>query len=63
MAEVLVNYDTTLTTPDGRTYRPQACGRLMDGGLWEGWLEFLPVAARARRNARRQRRNNQTGPT
>lgn len=43
MAEVLVEFDTLLTTRDGRTYRPQACGGVMSTGAWEGWLEFLPV--------------------
>lgn len=43
MAEVLVDYDTILTTSDGHKYRPHACGRVMDGGLWEGWIEFIPV--------------------
>lgn len=47
MAEVLVEFDTTLTTRDGRAYRPQACGRAGASGIWEGWLEFLPVAGGA----------------
>jgi len=44
MPEVLVEFDTILTTRDGRAYRPQACGRAEPSGVWEGWLEFLPVA-------------------
>lgn len=44
MPEVLVEFDTILTTRDGRAYRPQACGRAEASGTWEGWLEFLPVA-------------------
>jgi len=44
MPEVLVEFDTILTTRDGRAYRPQACGRTEASGTWEGWLEFLPVA-------------------
>lgn len=43
MAEVLVEYETRLRTRDGHEYRPRACGRVANDGLWEGWLEFLPV--------------------
>lgn len=47
MAEVLVEFDTTLSTRDGRAYRPRACGREASDGRWEGWLEFLPLGAEA----------------
>ena len=40
MAEVFVEFDAVLPGPDGATYVPRACGRLGDGGLWEGWIEF-----------------------
>lgn len=43
MAEVLVEFDTTLLAADGREFRPRACGRVADDGLWEGWLEFVAV--------------------
>jgi hypothetical protein len=43
MAEVLVQFDTIVTTSDGRAYRARACGRAAGEGLWEGWLEFLPL--------------------
>jgi hypothetical protein len=43
MAEVLVEFDTSLQAPDGGVYRPRVCGRVADDGLWEGWLEFLPT--------------------
>jgi hypothetical protein len=42
MAHVILTYQSTLSTPDGRTYRPRACGRARSDGTWEGWLEFLP---------------------
>lgn len=45
MAEVLVEFDTTMSTRDGRAYRPRACGREAVDGRWEGWLEFLPLGA------------------
>lgn len=43
MAEVLVEYATSLQARDGSVYRPRACGRVADDGLWEGWLEFVPA--------------------
>jgi hypothetical protein len=43
MAEVLVSFGSRIQGPDGRSYAVQASGRERDDGLWEGWLEFLPV--------------------
>lgn len=43
MAEVIVRYDTQVRGRDGRRYEVQASGRGRPDGLWEGWLEFLPV--------------------
>lgn len=40
MAEILVDYETDVIYGQTR-YRPRAVGRL-DGGMWQGWLEFLP---------------------
>jgi hypothetical protein len=42
MPEVLFLFDTPLVVTDGPSYVPRACGREMEGGLWEGWIEFLP---------------------
>jgi hypothetical protein len=43
MASVLSIYHRSpLTLPDGRIYTAQACGRVRDDGIWEGWLEFVP---------------------
>lgn len=43
MAEVLVQFETTLPGPSGRSYVPRACGgEQAAGGLWEGWIEFVP---------------------
>jgi hypothetical protein len=44
MTEVLVEYDTILASPEGR-WAPRACTRLAGDGLWEGWIEFLPVGS------------------
>jgi hypothetical protein len=40
MAEVLVEYQTVMTAPDGRRFVPSACGRQV-GHVWEGWIEFV----------------------
>ncbi|MGE3402103.1 MAG: hypothetical protein AB7K63_05900 [Vicinamibacterales bacterium] len=42
MAEVLVEFDRPVTV-DGTTYSARAVGRRADDGMWEGWLEFVPV--------------------
>jgi hypothetical protein len=47
MSEVLVIYDTPISGADGQSWTAQACGRLADDGLWEGWIEFLPRQADA----------------
>jgi hypothetical protein len=45
MAEVLVEFETPITSEDGRTYMARACGDQMAESLWQGWVEFLPVRA------------------
>lgn len=42
MAEVLVEYQTTVKAADGRRFVPSACGRPA-GHVWEGWIEFVPL--------------------
>jgi len=42
MAEVLAEYDATLVG-GGSRYRAQACGAPTEEGLWEAWIEFLPI--------------------
>jgi hypothetical protein len=43
MAEVLVEFEGTVTGIDDRVYEARACGRERADRLWEGWLEFVPV--------------------
>lgn len=43
MAEILISYGTRIRGPDDRSYTVRACGREREDGLWEGWLEYLPV--------------------
>ena len=45
MAEVLVEFDTTIIGADGTRWTPRACGAVADDGLWEGWIEFTPLDA------------------
>jgi len=45
MAEVLYEFDTPIAAQNGRTYMARACGDEMRGGLWQGWIEFVPVGA------------------
>jgi hypothetical protein len=47
MPVVLVKYDEAITDPAGSRYFAQAAGRKRDDGLWEGWLEFVPVGESA----------------
>jgi hypothetical protein len=42
MVEVLVEFDTTVRGTDGVRWAPRACGGVAAGGLWEGWVEFMP---------------------
>jgi hypothetical protein len=42
MAEVLVEFERLLTA-DGHPYRARACGGEASDGLWQGWIEFVPV--------------------
>jgi hypothetical protein len=39
MAEVLLTFGDPVQA-EGVTYRARACGREMDDGRWEGWIEF-----------------------
>jgi len=42
MAEVYVSFDTPVRDEFG-TYHARAVGRHADDGMWEGWLEFVPI--------------------
>jgi hypothetical protein len=43
MAEVFMEYETTIRDDSGREYIARAVGRQCDDGHWEGWLEFVPL--------------------
>jgi hypothetical protein len=36
-------FDEPISDPGGALYFARAAGRQRDDGLWEGWLEFVPV--------------------
>ena len=42
MAEVLLSFEEPIRDAFG-TYRARAIGRAATDGMWEGWLEFIPV--------------------
>jgi hypothetical protein len=42
MAEVFVEFDTTIRGAEGTRWGPRACGGIAADGLWEGWIEFTP---------------------
>ena len=43
MSETLLQFQQTVTAPDGTVYEARACGGPMTGGTWQGWIEFVPV--------------------
>jgi hypothetical protein len=45
MPEVLAEFAELVLSNDRRVYRARACGAPMTAGLWEGWIEFIPIAA------------------
>jgi hypothetical protein len=43
MAEVLAQFADPVVDEHGRAYRAQAAGGPMPDGMWEGWIEFVPL--------------------
>jgi hypothetical protein len=43
VAETLVEFTDPIRAEDGTAYIARACGRPTRDGMWEGWIEFLPV--------------------
>ena len=43
MAEVLTEFADVVVDEAGVRYHVHACGAEMLDGMWEGWLEFLPL--------------------
>jgi hypothetical protein len=38
-----VEFSEPVTSEDGRVFLARACGSEMNGGMWQGWIEFVPV--------------------
>ena len=47
MAQVFAQFNDPVVSADGTPYRARACGAPMSDGLWEGWIEFVPIAGGA----------------
>jgi len=43
MSETLLAFQQSVAAPDGSEFEARACGSPMSDGLWQGWLEFIPV--------------------
>jgi len=43
VAEVLVEFTEPVASEAGDDYIARACGGEMPDGMWQGWLEFLPI--------------------
>jgi hypothetical protein len=43
VAEVLVQFTEPVIRSETEAYIARACGAEMPDGLWQGWIEFLPI--------------------
>jgi hypothetical protein len=43
VSETLLQFQQPVVAPDGTVYEARACGSPMNGGTWQGWVEFIPV--------------------
>ena len=59
MAELLVEFDTTIRAQDGTHWHPRVWGAIADDSLWEGWVEFLPAGTDDREAIRTGRETEQ----
>lgn len=59
MAELLVEFDTTIRAEDGTDWYARVWGAIADDNLWEGWIEFLPAGADDREPIRTGRETEQ----
>jgi hypothetical protein len=44
VSDVLAEFADPVVADDGVVYRAQAVGAARSDGLWEGWIEFAPIA-------------------
>lgn len=45
MGETLLEFARPVEAADGTLYQARACGSPMDERTWQGWIEFVPLAA------------------
>jgi hypothetical protein len=43
VAETLLKFPTVVIARDGTEYEARACGAEIPDGVWQGWIEFLPI--------------------
>src|SRR5262245_41489468 len=43
MSETLLQFQEPVISPDGTVYEARACGGPLPGGMWQGWIEFIPT--------------------
>jgi hypothetical protein len=43
VAVVFVQFTEPVASGDGRIWSARACGSEASGGLWQGWIEFIPA--------------------
>ena len=43
MREIMIDLERTVVSPDGDEYYGQVAGDQRPDGMWEAWLEFIPV--------------------
>jgi hypothetical protein len=43
MPETLLQYQQPVVAPDGTAFEARACGSPMPDGVWQGWIEFIPL--------------------
>ena len=43
MSEILADLDTTTVSPEGDEYYVQVVGEHLATGVWDAWLEFVPL--------------------
>jgi hypothetical protein len=49
MAQLIHEHHAHIHTPEGLTYQARTYAKSRDDGIWEAWLEFVPMDAGAPR--------------
>jgi len=54
MSETLLQFEEPVVGPDGTVYEARACGGPLPDGMWQGWIEFIPITDGAPVRSRRE---------